>query len=85
MIHEHEKNMPLYEYQCQECGHRVELLVKNHSSSPGACPQCQAESLEKQVAAPRFQLKGTGWYETDFKDKKSPSVSEKTDKKSKSE
>jgi len=77
--------MPLYEFRCQECGHQLELLLKSNEDAPGPCPHCQAHSLQRQVAAPRFQLKGTGWYETDFKTKPQPpaDAKQKTDTKDK--
>ncbi len=62
--------MPIYEYHCPSCGHQMEEL-QNMSEPPLThCPECGKETLEKQVSAAGFKLKGTGWYETDFKDKK---------------
>ena len=59
--------MPIYEYQCRECGHRLEKLQKMNDAPLTQCPACGAESLTKLVSAAAFRLKGGGWYETDFK------------------
>jgi putative FmdB family regulatory protein len=59
--------MPIYAYRCQECGHEVEVLQKVFDAPLTACPACQRPSLVKQVTAAGFQLKGSGWYATDFK------------------
>lgn len=61
--------MPLYEYQCKACGHDCELLEKVSDIPTAICPACGKESLSRQVSASSFQLKGDGWYVTDFKDK----------------
>lgn len=62
--------MPIYEYQCQECGHQFDKLQKMSDAALTDCPECQQASLKKLVSAPSFKLKGSGWYETDFKTKK---------------
>ena len=62
--------MPIYEYKCQECGFQTEMLQKISDPPAVNCPACGADSLKKLVSAAAFKLKGTGWYETDFKDKK---------------
>lgn len=62
--------MPVYEYCCQKCGHCFDALQGLSDEPLTQCPQCQELSLEKMISAPMFQLKGTGWYETDFKKKK---------------
>lgn len=62
--------MPIYEYHCTACGQFSEFLQKHSDAPKKTCPHCGKESLEKQVSAAGFQLKGTGWYETDFKSKK---------------
>jgi putative FmdB family regulatory protein len=68
--------MPLYEYRCTSCGHELEVLQKVSAPSPVDCPSCQQPKLQKKLSAAGFQLKGTGWYVTDFRgDKKSPSDS----------
>jgi putative FmdB family regulatory protein len=62
--------MPVYEYCCQKCGHCFDALQGLSDVPLEECPQCKELSLEKLISAPMFQLKGTGWYETDFKKKK---------------
>jgi len=59
--------MPIYEYQCQDCDHRVEVLQKMSDAPKVDCPACGKPSLKKKVSAVAFRLKGSGWYETDFK------------------
>ncbi len=62
-------DMPIYEYQCQECQHKLEVMQRMSDARLTTCPTCGKESLTKLVSAVGFQLKGTGWYETDFKGK----------------
>src|SRR6056297_859701 len=94
------ETMPIYEYQCRECSHRLEKIQKMSDSPLTRCPECGKDALTKLVSAAGFRLKGGGWYETDFKkdgkrnlagddsgksDKKSSSGSDaKSDSKSKS-
>ncbi len=59
--------MPIYEYQCKACNARLEKLQKINDPVLKVCPECNEESLQKLVSATSFRLKGTGWYETDFK------------------
>ena len=59
--------MPIYEYQCQACGHRLEALQKVSDAPLKKCPECGKPKLQKLMSAPSFRLKGGGWYETDFK------------------
>lgn len=59
--------MPIYEYRCSKCGHEIEALQKIAEPPLVVCPSCHAESLVKLVSASAFQLKGSGWYATDFK------------------
>jgi putative FmdB family regulatory protein len=59
--------MPIYEYQCQACGHELEKLQRMSDSSLTDCPDCGEEELRRLVSAAGFRLKGAGWYETDFK------------------
>jgi putative FmdB family regulatory protein len=59
--------MPIYEYQCQSCGHKMEALQKMSDPALSDCPQCSKPELKKLISAGGFQLKGSGWYETDFK------------------
>jgi putative FmdB family regulatory protein len=59
--------MPIYPYVCTACGHEFDALQKISDDPLKDCPECGESSLRKRLAAPAFQLKGTGWYETDFK------------------
>lgn len=61
--------MPIYEFRCNECGHLEELLLKVDELPQSACGQCHSHALQKCVTAPRFRLKGQGYYETDEKAK----------------
>lgn len=67
--------MPIYEYQCTHCGHQLEAIQKIADKPLLTCPVCQVDGLTKLVSATSFQLKGTGWYVTDFKDKPKTSPS----------
>jgi putative FmdB family regulatory protein len=62
--------MPIYEYRCDSCGHALDALQKLSDAPLAVCPQCDAAALRRLVSAPRFRLKGSGWYETDFKSDK---------------
>jgi len=64
--------MPIYEYKCTECEYRLEKLQKMSDDPLIDCPECGDSSLTKLVSASSFKLKGSGWYETDFKNKKKP-------------
>ena len=64
--------MPIYQYRCSSCGYEHEALQKVTSDPLVDCPKCDSPSLVKMVTAAGFQLKGAGWYVTDFKDKKQP-------------
>lgn len=59
--------MPIYEYRCDSCGFQKEHLQKMSDEPLTVCPSCNASSYQKQLSAAGFQLKGTGWYATDFK------------------
>lgn len=59
--------MPIYEYQCEACGAQLEKLQKISDPVLKDCPECNEASLKKMISATSFRLKGTGWYETDFK------------------
>ena len=59
--------MPIYEYQCQNCGEVLEALQKLSDAPLVDCPACGKPALKKKVSAVAFRLKGSGWYETDFK------------------
>lgn len=61
--------MPIYAYVCKNCEHQLEALQKISDPPFRDCPACGSPTLQKQVTAAAFRLKGTGWYETDFKNK----------------
>lgn len=61
--------MPIYEYVCNECGHELEALQKMSDSPLTDCPACARPALKKRISAAGFRLTGSGWYETDFKNK----------------
>lgn len=62
--------MPIYEYHCEACGYDLEVLQKVDDAPLIQCPQCGEDRLRKQLTVAGFRLKGSGWYETDFKGKK---------------
>ncbi|HWA14128.1 MAG TPA: zinc ribbon domain-containing protein [Burkholderiales bacterium] len=62
--------MPIYEYRCATCGHQAEVLQKMSDAPLKTCPVCGRDSFSKQISAAGFQLKGSGWYATDFKGSK---------------
>jgi len=62
--------MPFYEYECQACKYYTEVMQKVSDAPLVKCPSCGKGSLKKLVSAPVFRLKGSGWYETDFKSDK---------------
>ena len=59
--------MPIYAYKCGSCGHAKDVLQKVSDAPLTVCPSCGAESFSKQLTAAGFQLKGSGWYVTDFR------------------
>jgi putative FmdB family regulatory protein len=59
--------MPIYAYKCGACGHQQDVLQKMSDAPLTVCPHCGAEQFQKQLTAAGFQLKGSGWYATDFK------------------
>jgi len=59
--------MPFYEYECPHCGYDEEVLQKINDKPLTKCPSCGKKGLKKLMSAPVFRLKGSGWYETDFK------------------
>ena len=69
--------MPIYEYECQECGYRHEALQKISDDLLVTCPSCNADALKKLVSAAGFRLSGSGWYETDFKSDNQKNLSKK--------
>jgi putative FmdB family regulatory protein len=78
--------MPIYEYQCSKCSHQMEVIQKMSDDPLKECPECHQESLTKLVSAAGFQLKGTGWYVTDYSSKGKAKVSQsESDKSGKSE
>ncbi|NNM59422.1 MAG: zinc ribbon domain-containing protein [Legionellales bacterium] len=71
--------MPIYEYQCSACAHRCEVLQKMSDAPLVNCPHCQQPKLSKLISRPAgFDLKGEGWYVTDFKNSGSASSAAKT-------
>jgi putative FmdB family regulatory protein len=68
--------MPIYEYRCSACGHEEEFLQKVTDPVLTQCPACGNATFEKQLSAAGFQLKGSGWYATDFKSKPAEKKSE---------
>ncbi len=59
--------MPIYEYRCQQCDHELEKLQRMSDAPLLDCPACRKPALKKLISAAAFRLKGSGWYETDFK------------------
>ena len=72
--------MPIFDFTCEACGCSKELLRKISDPIVMECPECNKETFKKQVSAPSFQLTGSGWYVTDFKNKAKGSTA-KTDTK----
>ena len=72
--------MPIYEYRCESCGKGLEKIQKFSDPPLTDCPACGKPALKKLVSASSFRLKGSGWYVTDFKDKKKPAAEGKADK-----
>lgn len=69
--------MPIYEYQCAGCNHHFDVIQKINDDPVKTCPKCTEDKVIRLVSAAGFQLKGTGWYATDFKTKdKKTTVSE---------
>ena len=60
--------MPIYAYKCSSCGFAKDVLQKMSDTPLSVCPECGASAFEKQVTAAGFQLKGSGWYVTDFRE-----------------
>ena len=79
--------MPIYEYRCEDCGHRIEIIQKFSDPPLTECSRCKGP-LSKVIAPPALQFKGSGWYITDYSDKGKPPKSEtesKTEPKEKKE
>lgn len=70
--------MPIYEYQCANCGHQLEALQKISDEPLTECPECHQAALNKLVSAAGFQLKGSGWYATDYSKKGKAKESDKS-------
>ena len=64
-----EQDMPIYEYRCSSCGAQKDVMQKISDASLTKCPECGQETFAKQISAAGFQLKGNGYYVTDFKNK----------------
>lgn len=65
--------MPLYEYECDSCGHRFEVIQKFSDAPIDTCPKC-GKTVHKLISSPAIQFKGTGWYITDYAKKDSTSA-----------
>lgn len=72
--------MPIYDFACTSCGFKAELMRKISEPSLTVCPQCSKEAFAKMLSAPSFQLSGSGWYASDFKDKKTSNVGSGSEK-----
>ncbi|MBA2652226.1 MAG: zinc ribbon domain-containing protein [Tatlockia sp.] len=64
--------MPIYEYECKNCHHHFDLMQKIGEAAAKQCPKCLEETAIRLISAAGFQLKGSGWYATDFKTKSKP-------------
>src|SRR5262245_9853137 len=76
--------MPIYEYSCQKCGRHLEVMQKMSDKPLTRCPECKGK-LEKIFSQTSFQLKGSGWYASDYTNRGKAEKSEKTDKTEKTE
>lgn len=70
--------MPIYEYLCDNCDHHFEMLQKVNDEPTAQCPNCEQSQVKRLVSATSFRLKGSGWYETDFKNNKQDNSSAST-------
>lgn len=77
--------MPIYEYECSNCHHQFDAIQKISDEPLKECPECHKETAVKLVSAAGFQLKGTGWYVTDFKNKNANSAPSKATEPAKKE
>lgn len=77
--------MPIYEYACKSCEHTFDALQKMSDPRLVDCPECGEPSLRKLLSAPKFRLKGQGWYETDFKTGDKRNIAGESEKKSTSD
>lgn len=71
--------MPIYSYRCTSCGNQQDILQKISDAPLGTCPVCSAATFSKQVTAAGFQLKGSGWYVTDFRNPAAKTAASKSD------
>ncbi len=71
--------MPIYEFICKDCNYVEDLIRKISEPTTILCPKCNCPNFVKQVSAPNFKLKGSGWYETDFKNKNNAKDTKKND------
>ncbi len=71
--------MPIYEYQCNHCQHTFDTLQKISEDPLVKCPECEKDTLKKLISQAGFRLKGTGWYETDFKNNNKKPDASKSD------
>lgn len=69
--------MPIYEYQCSACGHRLEAIQRFSDAPLKECPDCGKARLKKLISAAGFRLSGKGWYETDFKNNRQRNLTQK--------
>jgi putative FmdB family regulatory protein len=76
--------MPIYEYRCGACGFQKEFIQRITDAPLTDCPECGARALNKLVTAAGFQLKGTGWYATDFRNKSAKQPAKKDERADKS-
>ena len=74
--------MPIYEYECQACGHQMEAMQRMSDEPLKDCPECGKPELKKLISAAGFRLSGGGWYETDFKTGSKKNVTKNSDGKS---
>jgi putative FmdB family regulatory protein len=72
--------MPIYEYRCSSCGHEKEVLQKMSDAPLAECPACGKSTFRKLISAAGFQLKGSGWYATDFKGGAKPAAGDGKEK-----
>lgn len=76
--------MPIYEYGCEKCGHHLELLQKIGDPAPKRCPNCRKGKMQKLISRTSFQLKGSGWYASDYAKKPAASTDSKSESKTES-
>ena len=77
--------MPIYDFKCSACDHQDEMMRKTSAENTMECPECHKETFVKMLSAPSFQLNGTGWYATDFKNGNKSTVKAKPEAETKTE